>query len=182
MKYKLIAPDILKEMYCQQEIPSCKIAEHFNVPNYHIANLLRKYNIPSRSRSEASKLAHKWFPHREALSFAWRGGRSIKEGYVVVRLKPEDDCFISMCWSKGKSRNCYDLFEHRLVMAKHLGRCLLPTEQVHHINNNKTDNRIENLTLYSAVTHHKNLHPTVVCPHCHRQFVLVKSNPIDGFF
>jgi hypothetical protein len=70
----------------------------------------------------------------------WKGGKRVSSwGYVMVRIPGE----------KRYER------EHRLLMEQHLGRKLKRSEDVHHKNGDKTDNRIENLELLSHSQHSK---------------------------
>jgi hypothetical protein len=68
----------------------------------------------------------------------WKGGRSIHKG-GYVRLITSDRGYV---------------FEHRLVMEKHLGRILGPKEVVHHKNGITSDNRLKNLKLYGSSGKH----------------------------
>lgn len=64
-----------------------------------------------------------------------------KGGYVYVIPAADDPCEGMIL--KGSRYAA----EHRIVMARHLGRPLLASETVHHINGVRDDNRIENLQL-----------------------------------
>lgn len=78
----------------------------------------------------------------------WKGGRyKLWNGYIMLTLAPED-FYYPMCSASGHVQ------EHRLVMAKHLNRCLLPWEIVHHRNGVRDDNRFENLQLLPAQIYH----------------------------
>lgn len=86
--------------------------------------------------------------HSGANSGRWHGGRYVRpDGYVLRRIA-KDDFFYPMVTKEGQAS------EHRLVMAKSLGRCLASWEQVHHKNGIRDDNRIENLELTTQGAHH----------------------------
>lgn len=78
----------------------------------------------------------------------WKGGiRKNYHGYIIVSsynhpFKSKTGCVL----------------EHRLVMEDFLGRYLKPEEVVHHINGDRTDNRIENLMLFATGGEHRAYH------------------------
>lgn len=80
--------------------------------------------------------------------YNWKGGRVIHNGYVRIRCPDHPK-------SIGKEGYVY---EHILVMEKHLGRPLKKGEVVHHINFNKTNNKISNLMLFPSNSAHQKYH------------------------
>lgn len=84
----------------------------------------------------------------------WKGGR-IKDdkGYVLILLFPNNPYFPMANAHKRHSLANRYVFEHRLVMAKHLGRCLQTWEIVHHLNGITDDNRFSNLALTNSKKH-----------------------------
>lgn len=61
-----------------------------------------------------------------------------RDGYVIIKVPGHPEAKATG-WA----------LEHRVVMSDHLGRPLLAHENVHHINGVRSDNRLENLELWS---------------------------------
>lgn len=78
--------------------------------------------------------------HSGSKNGSWKGGRRRESGgYIEVYMPSHPNARV----------NGY-IKEHRLVMEQALGRQLLDCENVHHINGDKSDNRIENLELWNT--------------------------------
>ena len=83
----------------------------------------------------------------------WKGGRTLVQKYTYI---------YSPTHPFRNSGNY--VFEHRLVMEKHIGRYLTKEEIVHHINEIRSDNRIENLMLFKNRAEHFNWHKSHLLP------------------
>jgi len=136
----------LHQKYIIEKLSAPEIAKICKVPNGTIFNFMRKFKIPTRSISEASKLWHKNHPGvwRGEKHSRWKGGK-IKGAGTYTRIFMPDHPLANI---EGY------LYEHRLVMMKKLGRYLEPGEVVHHENKNKGDNRPENLRHFKSNVEH----------------------------
>lgn len=68
----------------------------------------------------------------------WNGGKyETKEGYIKIKKRSHP-----FCDTEGY------VMEHRLVMERFLNRYLKQTEVVHHINGDRSNNRLKNLILF----------------------------------
>lgn len=81
--------------------------------------------------------------------------RKKRRGTLEPTKKPErnPNNYIPVKAPSGHPNATSDGFilEHCLVMSNHIGRPLVKGENVHHINGNRHDNRLENLELWSSV-------------------------------
>jgi DNA-binding CsgD family transcriptional regulator len=127
-----------KEMFSEQDIldlyaelrSTPLVAKRVGCTSKTVWNILKKNGAEIRGKSGKD--------HSQ-----WNGGRAVdSHGYILAHRHDHPH-----------AAGGY-VPEHRLVMESHIGRLLTQDEEVHHRNLDKSDNRLENLKLYSSSSDH----------------------------
>lgn len=127
----------------QSGMNSDQVAESCGVSATHVRRLLRPLGV-LRRRGQSTE------NRRGDKAPRWAGGRSVTgKGYVFVYLP-----------GHPLARNGNYVAEHRLVAAEANGIDLDASDEVHHINGVKSDNRPENLQVVKRGPHQR-LHANI---------------------
>lgn len=144
-----------RSRFCTRRCYAAWLSENRSGENHHMhgkrhsAAAIEKMSKAQRARGLVGPKAS-----------TWKGGRFKSRGYTMLAvsaLSPEDRALAAPMVARGHGY----VPEHRLVMARRLGRPLRVEEVVHHLNGRKSDNRLENLELTDAAEHKRD-HASVV--------------------
>ena len=116
----------MKWLYTKKKFSVARIARTFGISHGVAWKILKQEGV--KFRRQGTDNAN------------YKGEKLVtKNGYVMVYCPVE---FAAM-----RNQKTHRVFEHRLVMAKHIGRPLEDYETVHHIDGDTARNNIENLQL-----------------------------------
>jgi predicted DNA-binding protein YlxM (UPF0122 family) len=137
--YVDLASDELKRLYIDEKWTMGQIAEHFGCGE----STVRAHIIRDGLAIDAPMVAIRRIEsNREKYTY-----RRMCQGYRTIKVE-----------GHPAARKDGYVAEHRYVAETVIGRYLTPDEQVHHINMDKLDNRIENLAVVANKEDHAKLH------------------------
>jgi len=168
MKIKTKFPlDEIINNYLTEDISLRDLAKKYHSNHQSIGYLFKKSGVPIKDKGEMIATAWKKHPHPRLGKkgplcpvFGHKHSEETKQKLREMNLGSKN------CrWKTGKTYNSdgyvlitingKQILEHRLVMAKTLGRELLPEEIIHHKNERKADNNPENLEVTTRKEHIK---------------------------
>lgn len=148
----ILTKEILIKYYIINKLTCKQIGLIYGCNWNTILDALIRNKIPRRKPLTGKELARKYghqtrFKNGHKSLVIKRKKLLTSDGYVYL-YKPEHP-------SATKDGH---IKEHRFVMEQYIGRYLTDIEIVHHINEIKTDNRIENLILCKDRAEHNSYH------------------------
>ena len=124
---------------------SYEIAEAIGKTPKAVQKFFRRYDFPN---------LHNICPRERHEQPMWKGGVKIVKGYSYQRVKDHPN----------KSKHGGYVAVHRLVMEEKLGRYLLPTEVVDHIDGDTQNNHPDNLRVFASNAEHLRVTLAGRCP------------------
>jgi hypothetical protein len=125
--------DQLRDLIEVQHLQHRIVSEMTGIPAKKMTKFCRRYGITTQRTGPRGGEGHP----------EWKGGRFRLGRYMYIYAPDHPNA--------TKQRR---VAEHRLVMEKKLGRFLLCSEVVHHLDGNPQNNNIENLVLFSRNSDH----------------------------
>jgi hypothetical protein len=124
---------------------SAEIAERIGKTPKAVQKIFRRYGFPR---------LHNLAPPLREEHHGWKGGTKIAKGYEYARTPGHPHA----------SKHGQYVAVHRLVMEQKLGRYLLPTEVVDHIDGNPRNNHPDNLRVFASNAEHLRVTLAGRCP------------------
>lgn len=125
---------------CNGVLSSREIAALLNERQKYVQEVMLKFDLPRRKIGSASG----------AENGSYVCGRRITQDGYVLTSAPENHPYAR----SRKDRHTKIILEHRLVLEKKLGRYLLPTEIVDHVDGLRLHNDPSNLRLFQSNSEH----------------------------
>lgn len=148
-KMIIVHPEYLYLSGCS--IP--EVSEKTGIPRSTLRFRLKKSGV-LRARAEGLRVAakkgrlSKRKGVRRTFSEEWKRNISKAKKGIGSGLSKKPNGYIEITMGDNKGKG-----QHRAIMEEHLGRPLESGEVVHHINHNRSDNRLENLEVMSRSSH-----------------------------
>lgn len=128
--------------------------------------IISPLSIEKMSKSHIGKIGY-WKDKKRAIGVEWRKKLSESAKGRIISIETREKISKALIGNKnsykyGLCKSKYILKNHRLlhrqIMEQHIGRNLFQNEVVHHIDQNKKNNDINNLMLFNSENEHRKYH------------------------